>query len=181
MKSGRNFDMFIIDFDDTLFDTESLKQTWLGGKRLDEQTLIAVVKRTMTLDDLKALLFPDTISFLTELKGYGEPMVLVSHGSVTFQNMKIDPCGIRPYFDESIIVPESKVAVVEKKAVASNTGVWFINDKIQETKEIVAAVPTIWPALKVSRRFSLSDYEQSKLPYFQTLTEVANYVREQKQ
>ncbi len=58
--------------------------------------------------------------------------------------------------------------------------VFFVNDKVGETIELHNAFPNMNVMLKVSENIAREEYEQSELPFFESLTEIASYVREQK-
>ena len=56
--------------------------------------------------------------------------------------------------------------------------IWFINDRIDQTKELAVKFKRITPILKFSvEQGTLADYKNSGLPYFKTLTEIYNYVK----
>lgn len=157
--------MFIIDFDDTLFDTHALKK------------IIAKSPHAVDEKELEALLFPDAFIFLQYLKTKNEKLVLLSFGEFAFQNKKIGAAGIAHLFDEIIITPDAKELAVEKilRSAPGKEDVWFINDKIEETQTIVRQFPYLKPLLKMSPRFSEEDYKLSLMPYFSTLTQMQQY------
>lgn len=210
--------MFIIDFDDTLFDTERFKQARLEAvKKLgvpeqvfwdtyntaianatgheyygDRQHAEDMAKYGFDADALEInlaetsdpsamprWLFPDAFGFLGALKDTGRKTLLLSHGTSAFQAAKIHHSGVLPYFDGMTIVSGNKVPWVKAMAGQAKTPVWFINDKVRETKEVAAAVPSARVVLKVASRFPRKEYEESGVPYFDTLTEILAYVRNQ--
>lgn len=160
--------MFIIDFDDTLFDTHSLKKVLAQSRQPKEK-------------ELKELLFPGTFLFLDYLKTINQKLILLSFGEFSFQSKKINAAGIAKYFDEIIITPDAKELALEKilKQFDDKKDVWFINDKIEETKKILERFPKLKPVLKKSPQFAHEDYCSSKMPCFETLTQMQQYVEQQ--
>ena len=156
--------MFIIDFDDTLFDTHALKKILAQARQPEEK-------------ELKELLFNDACLFLHYLKSVKQKLILLSFGEFEFQNKKIGSVGIAHLFDEIIITPDVKELAVEKilRSAPDKEDVWFINDKIEETQTIVRQFPYLKPLLKMSPRFSEEEYKLSLMPYFSTLTEMQQY------
>ncbi len=161
--------MFIIDFDDTLFDTHALKK------------ILAQSSRALDEKELEELLFPDAFIFLQFLKTKNEKLILLSFGEFEFQNKKIDAAGITDLFDKIIITPDAKELAVEKilKQFDDGKDVWFINDKIEETKKILERFPKLKPLLKKSLQFADEEYCSSKMPCFDTLTQIQQYVEQQ--
>lgn len=209
--------MFIIDFDDTLFNTrpgfadarvkalsalgvskDQYLATYLKARNdanglvnyndrrhaqmlalegFDEEKIFEAFQSTMTPERLKEFLFPDTISFLEKIKSYGEPMVLLSLGDAEFQSIKLKRLGLERYFDRVFMTSEPKTTVMaEIIHGVSDTSIWFINDKPEETKELVQFFPKIKPLLKQCSRFSESEYKALDLPYFKTLTGIQNFI-----
>ena len=161
--------MFIIDFDDTLFDTHTLK-TIITQK----------LPNDLQEKELKELLFSDTLSFLHHLKTVKQKLILLSFGDFAFQSKKINAAGIAQFFDEIIITPDGKVLALEKILEQFNDekDIWFINDKIEETKKILEHFPKLKPLLKKSPQFAHEEYCSSQMPCFDTLTEIQSYVEQ---
>lgn len=163
--------MFILDFDDTLFDTHSFKKM-LPDLPADLYT---------ESEKIKPLLFPDTIPFLEFLQSTGQPVVLLSFGETNWQKMKIDITGIAKFFNSIYLTPDAKEETTDKilAEFENEKTIWFINDKVEETKKIIQHFSQVKPILKVSPRFSEEEYKSSLLPYFSTLTEIQKYVQQQ--
>ncbi len=163
--------MFIIDFDDTLFDTHSFKQI------LPDLSADLYQER----EKIKNLLFPETIFFLEFLKQTSQPLVLLTLGEVGFQKTKIDITGIGAFFDLVCITADAKEETVGKilNDFKTEQDIWFINDKIEETKKVIQIFPHLKPILKMSPKFSATEYESSSMPYFSTLTLIQQYVSQQ--
>ena len=213
--------MFIIDFDDTLFDTQRYKharlesvkkcgvsadeywQTYFQARNTpdgvftysdhrhaemlallgyDEKKVLAALDETSNPIALPGFLFDDTQIFLDTLKAYRETMVLLSLGNPSYQELKTKHSGVATYFDRSFMVYDTKKHILEElfKEVHA-TDVWFINDKVQETKELKKAFPHMRVVLKVSENIQFEEYKESELPFFYTLEYIRLYVREQKQ
>lgn len=208
--------MFIIDFDDTLFDTQRFKQARLEAVRLlgvsdeefwstyrdarnsqdgsftysderhadvlalrgyDRGEVLAQLKSTSSL--VHQFLYEDTFAFLEAIKEMNGPMILLSLGNPGFQELKTKGTGVHEYFDRTFMVHDTKIHVLEDLfGEVGHNGVWFINDKIEETKKVLSVFPFIKAVLKQSPRFDVSDYQQSGLPFFKTLSEIVSYVRQ---
>lgn len=209
--------MFIIDFDDTLFDTQALKQARLEavqqlgvseeeywesyrearnshdglftysderhaevlGARGYSRVEVLFQLKTTTGDMLRDFLFPDAISFLQQVKKYHEPMILLSLGNPGFQKLKTEGVGVSPYFDEIYMVHDTKRHVLEKLFARNDVDetLWFINDKVGETKDLVQEFPDLKSILKKSDRSSDEEYRQSGFPFFETLSQIGEYLQ----
>ncbi len=163
--------MFIIDFDDTLFDTHAFKKI-LPDLEKD------LYKES---DKVKNLLFSDAVSFLEFLKQTNQPLILLSLGENNFQKTKINITGVDKFFDSVHITADSKELALSVilNDFKNEEDVWFINDKIEETKQVMAGFPQLKPILKISPRFTEDEYRLSLIPYFSTLTQIQQYVQEQ--
>lgn len=210
--------MFIIDFDDTLFDTHAFKEvrqktlssigisdeiykksyheaynnsfgvnTYSNDRHAEVLTAYGFDKQAVlsALDGLnillKNLLFPDTIYFLEWLKKLNQKLILLSLGESSWQKMKIDNTGIREYFVKVFTIDDTKEHVIEKilEEFAKEKEVWFINDKIDETRKVIERFPHLKPILKMSPKFTEEEYKLSLMPYFSTLTQIKEYAEQQ--
>lgn len=209
--------MFIIDFDDTLFDTYRFKEKrleevqrlgvseeeyWrtyrearyspdglstysnerhadiLGGLGYGRGEVLAMLKNT-TGEALFDFLFSDTIDFLEALKKHKQKMILLSLGNSGFQKLKTDGVRITDYFDKVYITHDSKLHVLEQFLKTKHSEeVWFVNDKVDETMRVLNTFPFMKAVLKVSDRSGAQEYEDCGLPFFKTLTEIKNYIKE---
>ena len=162
--------MFIIDFDDTLFDTRALKAILAKKSPEDLQE-----------QELNSLLFSDALSFLQYLKTVNQKLILLSFGKIDFQSKKINASGIAEFFDEIIITPDGKELALEKilEQFDNEKDVWFVNDKIEETKKLLERFPKLKPVLKKSPQFADEEYCSALMPCFDTLTEIQQYVEQQ--
>lgn len=206
--------MFIIDFDDTLFDThrfklerflsvrnlgideavwaETYKQArndhsglftysdrrhaqFLGVRSFDEELVFK--KLSEVSNRCEEFLFSDAIEFLDFLKTTKQRLILLSLGDPNFQEFKVNGAKIHNFFDHVFFEALDKKKVIEKifKFEPAND-VWFINDKVSETRDIFEKYGDIRPVLKVCNNFDLKEYQDGGLPFFKTLTEIKNYV-----
>ncbi len=211
--------MFILDFDDTLFDTQAFKQArldtmrelgvpeevyWetykqarnssdglftysnrrhadaLGRQGYDQEKVLQAFQN-ITDNRLPEFLMSDTVDFLNFLKTFGKPIILLSLGDPSFQELKFKGCGIHDYFDRIFMVDQSKKSILEElfAVIEKDEEVWFVNDKIQETLELAEEYPKMKAVLKVSNQFAKKDYEESGLPFFESLLDIKNYVGKQ--
>ena len=209
--------MFVIDFDDTIFNTHTFKQarvealehigvsekdyqeTYLEAQKKNdlfnysnerhaelltlrgypkEQVLAAFEKTTG--ERLQEFLFPDTLEFLHQLKNIGQSLVLLSLGEASFQELKVVGSGVREYFDRVFMVQDSKEHIIQEliDVGEKEEEIWFINDKVGETKLIESKFPNINIVLKKSAAILEEEYLQSSLLYFKTLTEIYDYIRQ---
>lgn len=127
----------------------------------------------------KLYVFPDTFIFLESLKKHRQDLILLSLGDPAFQEDKINKTGIHKYFDRLFMVKDTKAHVLRKlfQKVKKNK-VWFINDKVDETKKLAKEFSQLQAVLKFSPFFPEKEYKESGLPYFFTLTEILKYVEE---
>lgn len=212
--------MFIIDFDDTLFDTnrykharlDSVKQLGVSEEQYwesyryarnapngeftysdyrhadmlalygyDHDAILAALGKTSSEASLPTFLCRDTISFLEEIKAYGETMVLLSLGNPGYQELKTKGSGVSAYFDRTFMVHDTKQHILsELFQDVHSQQVFFINDKVGETRELHTAFPHMNVMLKISKNIDIEEYQKSSLPYFDSLTDIAAYVREHK-
>lgn len=144
--------------------------------------------------------FPDTFDFLKNLRKYREQMILLSLGASSFQEQKVKLTGVGEHFDRVLIVDDTKVHVLKNfikqngvtracppleepkgarqadKFVPLEEKIWFINDKVEETKEILRELPRLQAILKVAQSVPMEEYIQSGLPYFRTLREIGAHI-----
>lgn len=149
----------IIDFDDTLFDCEAFK------KDLD-------------VKQCARHLFPDARDFLMRMKSAGFFIVLLSRGEVDFQQSKFVVCGIDALVDQIIVGPEPKPELAAR--VPPVGAVFFINDKIDETRDVIAQFSVFQPILKRRPDVPADQYRLLHIPSFDTLTEIVDYIYAQK-
>ena len=211
--------MFIIDFDDTLFDTQAFKQDRIaqakkagcdeqcyeetyrqarktpdglfaysderhaemfGRAGKDRDVMLAALQQST--DRLHEFVCEDAIAFLGQLKQFGQQMILLTYGDPAFQELKVRKSGLADYFDQHLYVDLSKEDGIRSaldQKVDEET-VWFINDKIEETKDVHAAIPELRCVLKQVATQTQEQYEQSGYPFFPSLTEILHYVQANK-
>ncbi len=210
--------MFIIDFDDTLFDTHAFKKARLEAllaigvgeedyqktyklarnnsagvftysdqrhaeilevHGYDKEKCLQVLK-TVT-ENLAKFLREDAIDFLEELKQKSETMILLSLGDPSFQELKVKNSGIHDYFDRTFMVDDTKIHVVEEIIDGvKDKAIWFVNDKVGETEEIVSKFPQVKAVLRISDNFPESEYYNSDIPAFKSLKEINDFISNNK-
>lgn len=208
--------MFIVDFDDTLFDTHAYKQKrlecvkecgvteeqfWatyararndgtgaftysdqrhaeeLAKEGYDYHVVFHALMRASDSEVVKNFLFPNAIKFLSYLQSTHQKRVLLSLGDAQFQKIKTEGTGVLPYFDEVFMVHDSKEHIVRNLLHEdTNDVVWFINDKVQETKELLSLFPHMNAVLKKSQSIPIKEYSESSIPCFDSLSEIVTYV-----
>lgn len=219
--------MFIIDFDDTLFDTHAFKharlrallvagvtekdyhETYVEAQKKNDlfsysnerhaellafrgypkDRILRVLEET-TGERLREFLFPDTVTFIRKLKETGRSLILLSLGEASFQELKVKGSGIHEYFDRVFMVQDSKEHIIQElsgvgeksaqggSALGGEDEIWFINDKVGESKLIQTRFPKLHIVLKKSESIAEEEYKKSKVSYFQTLTEIYEYVEQ---
>lgn len=207
--------MFIIDFDDTLFDTHKYKnvsfgplekfgisqdfaqEVYLKIRENNEPYSNEVLARTLakygypeteilnelkkvTAGVIKGLVFDESIDFLQWLKSVGKKVILLTGGYPVFQQWKVESSGLAELFDGIFYVDKDKMKGLQDvfKKYSSEKSKWFINDKIDESKEVAKIFPDLNIILKKPKHKNTEEYLNSGLPYFETLTEIKNYIYE---
>ncbi len=208
--------MYIIDFDDTLINTNAQKherlrllkevgvseelfwetyqkarmnefgQVVYSHRRhaqilkefgFDEEKIFSL-SESITLRS-KEFLFTDAVHFLESVKKTGQPMILLSLGDPEAQERRVKKTEIETFFDRIFFVNDTKVHVVKQLLDHHKPEkVWFINDKVKETLDVVASCPQVTAVLRQTPNISVEEYEASGLPYFQTLSEILDYVKQ---
>lgn len=206
-------DRIIIDFDDTLFDTITLKDEFkemlarhgVNGGLFDESyqeaktrnchgdydfdTHLLVLeekcagfdqkKAARDLEDLKKnlekYLLAEADNFLEYFKQKKIPLILLTLGDEEIQKSKISQSKIGKFFHKIRIV-HNKALCCDELAASETGEIIFINDKIQETKELLEAFPHLKAILKMRRDIALAEYQSSGLPYFKTFQQILNYL-----
>lgn len=208
--------MFVIDFDDTLFDTDAFKQArgqaltkfnvpedlyWqvyretrnsssgrftysnrrhakeLSKYGYDESAIFNALDAVCQPNELRKFLINDAEVLLDTLKSLKHSLILLSLGDPDFQELKVKGTGLSVFFDRIFIINTVKENVLKVLFdFHDQTDVWFINDKVDETKQLLSRFTFLRPVLKVSPNIEFSQYTTSGLPYFQTLKEIQEYV-----
>ncbi len=209
--------MFIIDFDDTLFNTHDFKksriesllkagvsehdyqETYIEASKKNDlfsysnerhvellalrgyskEKVLAALQET-TGERLREFLFLDTVEFMQKLQDLKHPLVLLSLGEASFQELKVKGSGVSEYFDRMFMVQDSKEHIIHELVSVGEKleETWFINDKVGESLLIKNAFPNLHIVLKKSASIGEEEYRQSNLPYFKTLTEIYGYIEQ---
>lgn len=206
--------MFIIDFDDTLFDTQGFKEARLKAlKKLGVSTALfwttykkarvnsdgfftySDIKHAEILESLgfskdkilfglqkitkriKNFIIPGVEVFLQTIEKKSKPLILLSLGDSAFQELKVNAAGFDKYFDRIFYADRTKEQVLEELFQGKNEQkVWFINDKVDETQQLLFKFKNLLPVLKVSKSIPQEEYFKSGLPYFESLMEIGDYI-----
>lgn len=207
--------MFIVDFDDTLFDTYRWKQerlfrpleklgippeatqeayrevrdTWniaytheahaeaLARRGFPKAEVIATLVKSID-DGIGEFLFDDARSFLESLRNMHQPLILLTLGDPVFQRMKVTASGILDLFDTTYFVNRHKERALDPILTLCRIDepMWFINDVLEETGVVKNTCSAIRPIMRVSKAYNRDEYVKSGFPFFDTLTEIAQYV-----
>ncbi|HBW73711.1 MAG TPA: hypothetical protein DEF59_00385 [Candidatus Magasanikbacteria bacterium] len=119
--------------------------------------------------------FDDAPAFLNFLKNQGKTLILLSLGDPVFQNNKVVKSGLAHFFDHIEFVDTNKLNVIPD-LVDEREPVYFLNDKVLETKEIFEHYPHWFPLVRERADYSLNDYEESGMPSFKNLAAVQDYL-----
>lgn len=210
--------MYIIDFDDTLFDAHHFKQalnealldlgvsqedvdwSYAEARRLpdgqysysherraellvtrgyNKRKILPVLERAGSPELLESYLLPGAKHFLETLRATKQPLVLLSLGDPSFQEKKVHGTGITKYFDRLFFVSDSKQsAITELVSHHKPTEYWLINDKVQESLDLVAAFPEMRVVLRQAERIAETEYVNSGLYYFSHLNEILDHLNQ---
>lgn len=133
-----------------------------------EKTLSAVL-------DNHDFVFADARPLLDFLKKQNKILVLLSLGEPVFKCRKVESSGLAHFFDRIEFVNTPKLDVIPT-LVDKDEPVYFLNDKIRETKEILERYPYWYALLRKRQDFSSDQYEESGLPYFENLSDMHSYL-----
>lgn len=133
-------------------------------------------KMDKVIGNSKNYLFPDTLNFLSRMVGLNVPLVMLSRGDRAFQNAKIRAAGIERYFREIHLTSEKKVSILPQLIKGDAKHIFFINDHLEETREVMQAFKEIKPVLLRRKDFSPEDYVHVGMLNFETLSEIKDYL-----
>jgi len=143
----------------------------------DEEKVLAELDNLNQPENIKKFLFPDALDFLEKLKKFEMPMLLLTLGNPEFQESKVKALGLEKYFDRIIFTDDSKAdKVSEIMKTISNHPVWLINDRIKENLEVKERFPEIKILQKIYPMVAVSEYEMSGMPFFNSLSEMYEYI-----
>lgn len=205
--------MYIIDFDDTLFDTQAFKEARLQamlGLGIDEKLFwetyyiarnnndgiftYSDVLHAQILSEYgykedevlrflheitvraKYFLLPGAIEFLSFLRDFHEPMILLSLGDSGYQEVKVRQTKIDKFFDRMFMIDEDKEYILREIFNKEENKTIFINDKVEESLELAKKFPNMKVILRQSPVIDEEKYKESGLPYFKTLKEIEKYI-----
>jgi len=180
----------VLDFDRTLFDTDSFKNDLakslsdLGvtsniffklypkavtknGDGVNSYNLnkhvklmVRVVKFLSTKQTREKLLsvfkksycylYPETIKFLIKLKQNNFYLILLSHGPLVLQRLKINHSNIVSYFSEIVVLDGKVKAPFFKKMTKKFNRVWFVSDHLGELQRVKSNFAKVKLIMKLS-------------------------------
>ncbi len=125
----------------------------------------------------KEYICSDAFVFLETLKRLGA-VTLLTAGNVAFQRMKVETVGLPAYVDRCEYVQGNKETFVEGQLFHAEHVV-FINDNSKENAILKKRFSDVAVLGKINVfKYDEKDARESGVPYFHTLTEIANYVVE---
>ena len=145
-------------------------------KSVSFNTAAAKSKMDAVISNSKNYLFPDTLNFLSRMVGLNVPLILLSRGERAFQNAKIRAAGIERYFREIHLTSEKKVSILPQLIKGDAKQIFFINDHLEETREVMQAFKEIKPVLLRKKASSPEDYVHVGMLNFETLGEIKDYL-----
>ncbi len=135
----------------------------------------ATVLLDRVLDRAADFLYPDAREFLSRMISLNVPLVLLSRGDEWFQRRKIAASGLDRLVHEIHAGPEAKTTQI--KALPDVPGrTVFINDHVEETREIMRVRPAWVPVLKRRLDIPPEKYLSVGMLNFGTLTEIKDYL-----
>lgn len=143
----------------------------------DEKKVLEILDKLNQPENIKQFLYPDALDFLNKIKNFGEPMILLTLGNPEFQELKVKALGLEKYFDRIIFTDDSKAdKVSEIMNTIFDRPVWLINDRISENLEVKKRFSEIKIVQKIYPMVAPAEYEASGMPFFNTLTEIYEYI-----
>lgn len=115
--------------------------------------------------------------FLDGLKTRGHELILLSLGDEDFQRLKVEGSGLSGYFGKIFFKRTGKEKVIGE-ILKNGEAAWFINDKIKENEMVARLYPSIKIAVRVPAGADGNIYREGGWPYFKTLKEILDYVRQ---
>lgn len=120
--------------------------------------------------------FEEAEDFVVAIKKISKKMILLTAGERGLQNKKISGSGLAKYFDVVEIIEGGKSQKIFELADSASK-ILFVNDNVQENIQIKKDLPNIiLVGTKHRVRWPEDDYATSEIPYFDSLTEVKDYV-----
>lgn len=147
----------------------------LGIEGFDEEKIYKALSAITA--NAKKYVFDDAFIFLENLKKRDEELILLSLGDSMFQEEKIKNTSVHDFFERVFMVDDTKAHILKELfGTITEKKVWFINDKVKETRDLIKEFPQLVPVMMVSKFFDEKEYVESKLPYFKSLTEIGDYI-----
>lgn len=144
-------------------------------KQLNEYDLILGFQEV--IDTAKEFLYPDTTSFLNQLKNNPKLKIfLLTLGQDKFQQAKVSASGIKNYFNQVFDIQKSKLYFFENHKEFSHC--IFVDDRGKKIDEIKKRFPQI-TAIWLKRPHAFYEKEKCELKNYQaeTLAEVLEVIK----
>lgn len=143
----------------------------------NEERVLEILDNLNQPENIKKFLYPDALNFLDKIKNFGEPMMLLTLGNPAFQELKVKALDLEKYFDRIVYTDDCKTEKIsEIMDTMSNRPVWLINDRISENLAVKEKFPEIKIVQKIYPMVSVDEYKISGIPFFSTLTEIYEYI-----
>lgn len=118
----------------------------------------------------------DAEVFLQFIRTRANKTILLTAGNNTFQTKKLSFTSLAQYFDEIHILHEDKHAFLRELNRDGDKNI-FINDNLKQNCMVRDMFPNIAVITRRHpRKYDVSDFERTKIPYFMTLTEIQEYI-----
>ena len=135
--------ILFLDFDRTLFDTEKF-YAWLGSDR--HAGILALMNGTREAPDFSRFLYPDTLPFLSSIRGEYRLVLLSYAQNTTLQRRKIRGAGMTPFFDDILITTKDKAEEAEAYIARFHQSGWihvFVDDDPLNIDHMKKQIPSL--------------------------------------
>lgn len=135
--------VLFLDFDRTLFDTDQFYE-WLGDERFAR--LLDLTAGNKAPPDFAAMVYSDTVPFLTRMKGTYRLVLLTFAMNTTLQRRKLRGSNLVTYFDDVIMTKGAKGDEAKKYLERMGDSGWehaFIDDAPENIDSMKAVNPHI--------------------------------------
>jgi FMN phosphatase YigB (HAD superfamily) len=120
-------------------------------------------------------LYAGAYEFVQFIKTVAEKIILLSAGDREFQWKKFRGCGAEKWFDEVVVISGGKDKYICENFDAGKF--LFVNDNLRESVAVKKCAPEAIVVVRYEpKRYTQAQVIETGLPYFQTLTEIKNYV-----
>lgn len=121
------------------------------------------------------LVYEDVPEFLTNAKGAGAVIILLTRGNPDWQNKKIEVTGLRKHVDRVVIAPESKGEVLRSQ-LRPDQNTFFITDNADEIEGMQGVKVNIVQLIRPEGKYQK---EAENVPVARTLNQVWDIIQKQ--